>query len=75
MTAYEILGISSSATVEEAKKAYRMLCRKHHPDAGGSQEKFEEISKAFKQFESGQANRYVRPTRQSLKHKSIFSFT
>lgn len=74
MDAYKILGIPSTATIEEAKKAYRILCRKYHPDVGGSPEKFDEITKAFHQIESGQAITYSRPTRKGLKHVSIFSF-
>ncbi len=29
---YKVLGISSSASDEEVKKAYRDLARKYHPD-------------------------------------------
>ena len=29
---YQVLGIPSTATVEEVKKAYRNLARKYHPD-------------------------------------------
>ena len=29
---YKVLGISSSASDEEVKKAYRDLSRKYHPD-------------------------------------------
>lgn len=31
-TLYEVLNISSSATLAEIKKAYRQLCKIHHPD-------------------------------------------
>lgn len=43
---YKILGISSDATSEEIKKAFRGLAKKHHPDVGGSVEEFEAIERA-----------------------------
>lgn len=46
---YEILGISSDATADEVKSAYRKLARKYHPDVAGADgvEKFKEISEAY----------------------------
>lgn len=44
---YAILGVEKTATPEEIKKAYKRLANKHHPDKGGSQEKFKEISVAY----------------------------
>jgi molecular chaperone DnaJ len=44
---YDILGVSRGATSAEIKKAFRKLARKHHPDAGGSEEKFKEINEAY----------------------------
>ncbi len=44
---YEILGVSRKATQDEIKKAFRKLAVKHHPDAGGDEEKFKEISEAY----------------------------
>ena len=44
---YDILGVSKTATADEIKKAFRKLARKHHPDAGGSEEKFKEINEAY----------------------------
>jgi DnaJ-class molecular chaperone len=32
MTHYEILGIHENSTIQEIKKAYRILARKYHPD-------------------------------------------
>jgi molecular chaperone DnaJ len=44
---YETLGVPKSASADEIKKAYRRLARKHHPDAGGTEEKFKEIGEAY----------------------------
>lgn len=47
---YETLGVSSSASQEEIKKAYRRLARKYHPDINkeaGAEEKFKEINAAY----------------------------
>ncbi len=44
---YETLGVPKSANADEIKKAYRRLARKHHPDAGGAEEKFKEVGEAY----------------------------
>lgn len=44
---YKVLGVSKNANASEIKKAYRKLAVIHHPDKGGSEDKFKEISKAF----------------------------
>ncbi len=33
---YSVLGVSSGATAEQLRDAYRQLARRHHPDASGS---------------------------------------
>jgi curved DNA-binding protein len=43
---YQTLGVSENASPEEIKKAYRSLANKHHPDKGGDQAKFKDISVA-----------------------------
>jgi len=43
---YKILSISSTATHEEIKKAYKTLALKNHPDKGGDAEHFKAISVA-----------------------------
>lgn len=47
-TYYEDLGVSSSASMEEIKKAYRKLSLKYHPDKpSGSADKFKKINEAY----------------------------
>lgn len=46
-TYYDILGISKNASDADIKKAFRKLAATHHPDRGGSEEKFKEISEAY----------------------------
>jgi curved DNA-binding protein len=47
---YKVLGVGTTATPEEIKKAYRKLALKHHPDKAkgnkASEEKFKEINEA-----------------------------
>jgi curved DNA-binding protein len=44
---YQTLGVEPNASEAEIKKAYRGLAMKHHPDRGGDQAKFKEISSAY----------------------------
>ena len=58
---YQILGVSSDATPEEIRQAYRRLARQYHPDlhAGdkASEEKFKEISLAYETLHDPQRRR------------------
>lgn len=44
---YNILGVDKKATTEDVKKAFRKLAQKHHPDKGGDESKFKEITEAY----------------------------
>lgn len=44
---YEVLGVSTTATQEEIRIAYKRLAMKFHPDKGGSIEEFQRIKKAY----------------------------
>ena len=43
---YQVLNIARNASKEEVKKAYRKLAHKYHPDKGGDEKRFKEISEA-----------------------------
>merc|ERR1719223_581163 len=44
---YDLLGVEKDADAKTIKKAYRKLAVKHHPDKGGDEQKFKEISAAY----------------------------
>lgn len=47
---YELLGVDSSASQDDIRKAYRTLAREHHPDvnaAPGSEDRFKQIQGAY----------------------------
>lgn len=46
---FTVLGVESSATRDEVKKAFRERIRKAHPDAGGSTEEFKQVREAYQE--------------------------
>jgi len=43
---YDILGVNEQSTSADITKAFKNLAKQHHPDRGGTQEKFQEINEA-----------------------------
>lgn len=46
----DVLGVSSFATTERVRDAYRQLVMQHHPDRGGDTAKMAEINAAWDEF-------------------------
>ncbi len=57
MSLYDDLGITSSATTDEIKAAFKKLALKHHPDRGGNEEDFKRIQKAYETLNDEQKRR------------------
>tara|TARA_R110001632_G_scaffold51673_2_gene128656 strand:- start:111 stop:980 length:870 start_codon:yes stop_codon:yes gene_type:complete len=51
---YDILGVDEQSTSAEITKAFKNLAKQHHPDRGGTQEKFQEINEAHDTLKSSQ---------------------
>lgn len=44
---YKILGVPTTASQDDIKRAFRKLASLHHPDKGGNKETFQEIQEAY----------------------------
>jgi len=69
---YDVLGVASSSSDEEIKTAYRKLAKKHHPDAGGDQKRFAEISSAYDSIKDADAR--FKNESQQQPHMNTSSF-
>lgn len=49
---YELLGVDRNATESEIKSAYKKQAMQHHPDRGGDEATFKNISKAYEVLSS-----------------------
>ena len=57
--AYSILEIPQGTPPEDAKKKYRELTKKYHPDINkdaGAEDKFKKINEAYQVVSSGKSN-------------------
>lgn len=59
MDYYSTLGLQRGASDAEIKKAYRSLAMKHHPDRGGDEQKFKEISTAYESLSNPEKKRII----------------
>jgi curved DNA-binding protein len=59
MDYYSTLGLKRGASDEEIKKAYRSMAMKHHPDRGGDERKFKEISQAYEFLSDPQKKKII----------------
>ncbi len=56
---YEVLGLKKGANASEIKKAYRTLAKELHPDKGGDENAFKEVSEAYEVLsDTDKKNRY-----------------
>ncbi len=61
---YSILGIERGASDDDVKSAYKKLAKKYHPDVNkekGSEDKFKEVSAAYKSIMDGTADTPSQP--------------
>lgn len=59
MDYYSTLGLQRNASADEIKQAYRKLAMKHHPDRGGDQNKFKELSAAYDALNDPEKKRII----------------
>ena len=59
MDYYSTLGLQRNASDAEIKKAYRSMAMKYHPDRGGDEKKFKEISQAYEYLSDPQKKQII----------------
>ena len=62
---YDELGVSSHASAEEIKAAYRQLVKQHHPDAGGDDQRMLALNAAWEVLGDAERRRSFDLTRAS----------
>ena len=71
---YQILGVSSKATPDEIKKAYRKLAKQHHPDANPGKPKAAGRFKAIGEAYSVLSNAEKRQQYDQMRRLGAFGF-
>jgi curved DNA-binding protein len=59
MDYYSTLGLKRGASDADIKKAYRSMAMKHHPDRGGDEKKFKEVSQAYEYLSDPQKKQII----------------
>lgn len=54
---YAVLGVAPGATLAEIKAAYRSLVKRHHPDAGGDDQRILDLNAAWEVLGDGERRR------------------
>ena len=71
---YDILGVNSSASSDEIKRAYRKMAIKYHPDKGGDQKKFQDIHDAYERITAGTSKKTSQSVLKSFANMNMRYF-
>ena len=71
---YKTLNINRDSSQDDIKKAFRTLSKQHHPDKGGNEQTFKEISEAYDTLSNPEKKqRYDTGGRNPFGHHNPFS--
>ena len=68
---YKTLNINRNATQDEIKKAFRTQSKTHHPDKGGDENTFKELSEAYDTLSDENKRQKYFGNRLFKHHKSL----
>ena len=61
---FKTLGVQENANDVDIKKAYKKLAMQHHPDRGGDNKKFQEISEAYDTIKTAEKRQQYQQAKQ-----------